>query len=95
MENFKERFETLLRKKLGLKSGELKPEARFDKDLGFGLRDLVIVVIEMENEFEVDVLDDELEKIRTVGDCIAVFENLIKRKDSLTSTSHGKLQRKV
>jgi len=52
------------------------PEASFLNDLGADSLDLVELIMEMEENFDVTVSDDELEKVRTIQD---VFD-FLKRK---------------
>jgi len=49
---------------------ECVPEASFIDDLGADSLDLVELIMEMEENFELQITDEELEKIRTVKDVI-------------------------
>ena len=49
---------------------ECVPEASFLDDLGADSLDLVELIMEMEETFDLEVADEELEKIRTVQDVI-------------------------
>jgi acyl carrier protein len=51
------------------------PEASFIDDLGADSLDLVELIMEMEEKFDVQVSDEELEKIRTVKDVIDFLKN--------------------
>lgn len=51
------------------------PEASFIDDLGADSLDLVELIMEMEENFDVQVSDEELEKIRTVKDVIDFLKN--------------------
>ncbi len=55
---------------------ECVPDASFLNDLGADSLDLVELIMEMEENFDVTVADDELEKIRTIQDVI----DFLKRK---------------
>ncbi len=55
---------------LDVKKEECLPQASFINDLGADSLDLVELIMEMEEEFNVTVSDDELEKIRTIQDVI-------------------------
>lgn len=55
---------------------ECAPEASFINDLGADSLDLVELIMEMEENFNVMVSDDELEKVRTIQDVI----DFLKRK---------------
>jgi acyl carrier protein len=49
---------------------ECVPEASFIDDLGADSLDLVELIMEMEENFELQITDEELEKIRTIKDVI-------------------------
>ena len=49
---------------------EIKPESSFIEDLGADSLDIVELVMAMEEEFEVEIPDEEAENIKTVGDAI-------------------------
>jgi acyl carrier protein len=53
---------------------KLTPEASFIEDLGADSLDIVELVMEFEKEFEIDIPDEDAEKLRTVGDAVAYLE---------------------
>jgi len=55
---------------LGVGEDEIKPESNFVEDLGADSLDIVELVMAMEEEFEVEIPDEEAENIKTVGDAI-------------------------
>jgi acyl carrier protein len=55
---------------LGVGEDEIKPESSFIEDLGADSLDIVELVMAMEEEFEVEIPDEEAENIKTVGDAI-------------------------
>ncbi|MBM7117588.1 acyl carrier protein [Archangium primigenium] len=55
---------------LGVGEEEIKPESSFIEDLGADSLDIVELVMAMEEEFEVEIPDEEAENIKTVGDAI-------------------------
>ena len=57
---------------------EVTPEASFTNDLGADSLDTVELIMELEKEFDVQIPDDQAEKIATVGDAIAYIENATK-----------------
>ena len=61
--------------KLGVDEKEVTPEASFTNDLGADSLDTVELIMELEKEFDVQIPDDQAEKIATVGDEIAYIEN--------------------
>ncbi len=56
--------------KLNVPREKVKPEAAFIDDLGADSLDLVELVMAMEEAFDVEVSDEEAEKLRTVKDVI-------------------------
>lgn len=50
---------------------QIKSESSFIKDLGADSLDIVELVMAMEEEFEIEIPDEDAEKIRTVNDAIA------------------------
>jgi acyl carrier protein len=57
------------------------PEASFIEDLGADSLDLVELIMAMEENFGIEISDEELQKIRTIQDSI----NFIKKKKGLAS----------
>jgi acyl carrier protein len=56
--------------KLGVERAEVTPEAVFVDDLGADSLDLVELIMAMEEEFGMEIADEEAEKLRTVQDVI-------------------------
>ena len=57
--------------KLGVDRAEVTPEAVFVDDLGADSLDLVELIMAMEEEFGMEIADEEAEKLRTVQDVIS------------------------
>ena len=57
--------------KLGVDRSEATPEAVFVDDLGADSLDLVELIMAMEEEFGMEIADEEAEKLRTVQDVIS------------------------
>ena len=57
--------------KLGVERSEVTPEAVFVEDLGADSLDLVELIMAMEEEFGMEIADEEAEKLRTVQDVIS------------------------
>ena len=61
---------SIVAEQLGVGEDEIKPESSFIEDLGADSLDIVELVMAMEEEFEVEIPDEEAENIKTVGDAI-------------------------
>ena len=66
-------------RELGLEESEIAPEKDFIDDLGLDSLDVMTLAMAMEEEFDIEIPDDDVEGIRTVQD---VFNYLHKRLDS-------------
>lgn len=58
---------------------DIKPEATFIDDLGADSLGLVELVLAFEEAFEIDIPDEDTEKIHTVQDAISYIESHIKK----------------
>ncbi|HPJ97640.1 MAG TPA: acyl carrier protein [Syntrophales bacterium] len=65
----------LIVEQLDVTREECVPEASFIDDLGADSLDLVELIMEMEETFNIQVADEELEKIRTVQDVVDFLRN--------------------
>ena len=61
--------------KLGVDEAEVTPEASFTNDLGADSLDTVELIMEFEKEFDIQIPDDQAEKIATVGDAVSYIES--------------------
>ena len=57
--------------KLGVTEDQVKPEAAFIDDLGADSLDQVELVMALEDEFDIEIPDEEAEKLKKVSDVIA------------------------
>ena len=64
--------------KLGVKEAEVTPEASFTGHLGADSLDTVELIMEFEKAFDIQIPDEEAEKIATVGDVIKYLEEHVK-----------------
>ena len=60
--------------KLGVDESEVTPTASFTDDLGADSLDTVELIMEFEKEFDIQIPDDQAEKIATVGDAVSFIE---------------------
>ncbi|UTR10911.1 MULTISPECIES: acyl carrier protein [Evansella] len=69
-----DRVAKIVSDRLGVDESEVKPEATFKDDLGADSLDVVELVMELEDEFDLEISDEDAEKISTVGDVIQYIE---------------------
>jgi len=65
-----EKVKKIIVDRLGVDESEVTPEASFKDDLGADSLDVVELVMELEDEFELEISDEEAEKINTVGEVV-------------------------
>ncbi len=63
-----ERVKTIICDQLAVEPAKVTPTASFIDDLGADSLDIVELVMTMEEEFDLDIPDEDAEKIKTVGD---------------------------
>ncbi len=73
--DIQERLVSLIIEKLGVDASEVTPEARFIDDLGADSLDIVELIMDLEDEFDLEIPDEEAEKLSTVGDAIKYIES--------------------
>ncbi len=64
---------------LGVDESQVKPEASFIDDLGADSLDTVELVMAFEDKFDIEIPDEEAEKMRTVGDAIEHLKSKIEQ----------------
>lgn len=64
------KVQDIIAESLGVSRDEVVPEASFITDLNADSLDIVELVMAIEKEFDIEIPDDEAEKIRTVQDAI-------------------------
>jgi acyl carrier protein len=65
-----EKVKKIIAEKLSVDLDEVVPEASFVDDLGADSLDLVELIMSMEEEFDVEISDEDAEKIATVKDAM-------------------------
>lgn len=68
--NIEEKVKSIICDQLAVDADKVSPSASFIEDLGADSLDIVELVMTMEEEFDLDIPDEEAEKIKTVGDVI-------------------------
>ena len=78
--NIEEKVKDIISEQLGVKKEEVKPESSFIDDLGADSLDTVEVVMALEEEFAIEIPDEDAEKITTVGEAVKYIDGKIKKK---------------
>jgi acyl carrier protein len=68
--NVEAKVKSIISEQLGVKEEEIKTNSSFIEDLGADSLDIVELVMQMEEEFEVEIPDEEAENIKTVQDAV-------------------------
>ena len=72
-----ERVTKIVVDRLSVEESEVKLEASFKEDLGADSLDVVELVMELEDEFDLEISDDDAEKIATVGDAVNYIQSVL------------------
>lgn len=72
-----EKVTQIIVEQLGVDAGEVTPEASFIDDLGADSLDTVELVMAFEEEFDIEIPDEDAEKMSTVGDAIAYLKSKV------------------
>jgi len=75
-----EKVKQIVAEQLGVDEGEVTPTASFIDDLGADSLDVVELVMAFEEAFEIEIPDEDAEKIRTVQDAIDYIGKKAKSK---------------
>lgn len=73
--SIEERVKKIIVDQLGAQAEDVKPEASFIEDLGADSLDTVELVMALEEEFDIEIPDEEAEKITTVQSAIDYVQN--------------------
>ena len=69
-----DKIKAIIAEQLGVKPEEVTPKASFVDDLGADSLDTVELIMALEEEFNIEIPDEEAEKMKTVGDAIKYIE---------------------
>lgn len=75
-----EKIKGIIAEQLGVKPEEVTPQASFIDDLGADSLDTVELVMALEEEFSIEIPDEDAEKMTTVGDAIKYIEEKAQSK---------------
>ena len=79
MSDISSRVKAIIVGKLDVEETEVTPEASFTNDLGADSLDTVELIMEFEKEFNIQIPDDQAEKITTVGHAIEYVEKTVNK----------------
>jgi len=77
-----EKVKSIIAEQLGVKKEEIKPESSFIDDLGADSLDTVELVMALEEEFGIEIPDEDAEKMTSVGEAIKYIDEKSKGKES-------------
>ena len=80
MSNVEGRTMEIIAEQLGVKKEEIKNESSFVDDLGADSLDTVEIVMALEEEFGIEIPDEDAEKMATVGEAIKYIEEKVSKK---------------
>jgi acyl carrier protein len=75
MSDVQERVKRIVIERLGVEEAEVTTEASFKDDLGADSLDVVELVMELEDEFDLEISDEDAEKITTVGEVVNYIQS--------------------
>jgi acyl carrier protein len=70
-----ERVTKIIVDRLGVEESQINLDAKFKEDLGADSLDVVELVMELEDEFDMEISDDDAENITTVGDAVSYINS--------------------
>lgn len=76
MEDIKNHLKEIVIDRLDVEEDQIKPEASFVEDLGADSLDIVELIMGIEEEFDIEIPDEDAEKLTTVGEAM----NYVKEK---------------
>ncbi|MBW1980944.1 MAG: acyl carrier protein [Deltaproteobacteria bacterium] len=75
--DIKERIKEIIANQLGIDQGDITPEASVVDDLGADSLDVVELIMALEEEFNLEIPDEEAEKIKNVQDIYTFMESAL------------------
>lgn len=81
MAEIEERVKKIITEQLAVDSAEVTEKAQFVQDLGADSLDTVELVMALEEEFDIEIPDEDAEKIKTVGEAISYIKGKSSKKD--------------
>jgi acyl carrier protein len=81
MSDYAHKVKEIIIEKLGVDAEKVTDDASFVEDLGADSLDTVELVMDLEEEFDLEIPDEEAEKLTTVGAAIKYLEEKLKNKE--------------
>ena len=69
-----DKVKAMIVEQLGVAEADVKPESRLKEDLKADSASIMMLVMDVETEFGIEVEDDAIEKVKTVFDMVAYIE---------------------
>ena len=69
-----EKLIAMVAEQMGVDAAQVKPESRLKEDLQADSASVMMLVMDVETEFGIEVEDDAIEKVKTVGDMVRYNE---------------------
>ena len=82
MANYANKVKEIIIEKLGVDAEKVTDDASFVEDLGADSLDTVELVMDFEEEFDLEIPDEEAEKLTTVGAAIKYLEEKLGKKEA-------------
>jgi acyl carrier protein len=73
-DNVFEKVKKVVCEELGVQESEVKAESSFTEDLGADSLDIVELVMAIEEQFSIEIPDDDVANLKTVGDVVSYIE---------------------
>ena len=70
-----DRVKAIVVEQLGVDAAQVTPQSKFVEDLGADSLDVVELVMALEEEFDIEIPDEDAEKIATVGEAVTYIES--------------------
>ena len=81
MEEVKNKLKEIVMDRLNAEEDQIKPEASFVEDLGADSLDIVELIMGIEEEFDIEIPDEDAEKLTTVGEAMEYVKTKLAVED--------------
>jgi acyl carrier protein len=78
-ENVSQEIKKLISESLSIEMNEIKEDSKFVDDLGADSLDIVELIMSMETKFDMEIPEDDAQKIKTVGEAIDYISNKLSK----------------